>query len=375
MRYKKVICIKSYNGLYERMISDDNIRVAIYSAAKNKRKNNKRHRRLRYIKAHVEEYIPIVKQWILDFAPAQHIPITINDGISAKKREIIVPTVKEILIHHAVIEVIKPQLTRRMYEHSYASIPRRGLHRGVLVTKRWIQQHENDTKYCLKMDIKKFFNSVDQEILLKKLRKIIRDKRYFNYLKQIVRTVDKGIPLGFTTSQWFANFLLTEFDHKVKEFWKIKYYIRFMDDMVIFGTNKRKLHKLRKEITTFIKQTLNLEIKDNWQIFFLDSTRSKKKKGRLLDFLGFKFYRTHMGLRGRLALRAQRKAKRIFKKGKPNIHDARQIVVYAGLIKYANCYHWFKRHIDKFVNIKQMRLNISHYDKYSKGGINGEYMV
>jgi ABC-type phosphate/phosphonate transport system substrate-binding protein len=77
-----------------------------------------------------------------------------------------------------------------------------------------------------------------------------------------------------------------------------------MDDMVIFGTNKRKLHKLRKEITTFIKQTLNLEIKDNWQIFFLDSTKSKKKKGRFLDFLGFKFYRTHMGLRSRLALRA-----------------------------------------------------------------------
>lgn len=156
MRYKKVICIKSYNGLYERMLSDDNIRIAIYSAAKNKRKNNKRHKRLRYIKAHIEEYIPIVRQWILDFVPAQHIPITINDGISAKKREIIVPTVKEILVHHAVIEVIKPQLTRRMYEHSYASIPRRGLHRGALVTKRWIQQHENDTKYCLKMDIKNF---------------------------------------------------------------------------------------------------------------------------------------------------------------------------------------------------------------------------
>lgn len=75
------------------MITDDNIRLAIYKVAKNKRKNNKRHKRLRYIRDHVDEYIPIVRKWILEFEPAKHTPIEINDGISAKKRYIIVPTV------------------------------------------------------------------------------------------------------------------------------------------------------------------------------------------------------------------------------------------------------------------------------------------
>lgn len=351
------------------MIDEQNIRNAIGLAAKNKRKNNQRHRKLRYIRDHVDEYIPIVRQWILDFVPAHHVSITINDGISAKKREIIVPTVEEIIVHHAVIEVLKPYLMKGMYEHSYASIPRRGVHRGVQVTKNWIQKHEKETKYCLKMDIKKFFNSIDQGILLKKLRKIIRDKKYFEYLEKIIKTVSKGIPLGFTTSQWFANFILTELDHKIKEQWGIKYYIRFMDDMVIFGSNKRKLHRIRKEISQFVKNNLNLEIKNNWQVFFLDSTKSRKKKGRFLDFLGFKFYRKKVGLRSSVALRAQRKAKRIFKKIKPNIHDARQIVVYAGFVRYANCHKWFIKHIEKLINIKQMRQKISCYDKNIIGGI------
>lgn len=84
--------MKSYNNLYEKVFEDDNIRLAIKEAAKNKRKNNRRHRKLRYIKEHCEEYIPVVKEWILNYhAPAHH-EVEINDGISAKKRKIIIPT-------------------------------------------------------------------------------------------------------------------------------------------------------------------------------------------------------------------------------------------------------------------------------------------
>ena len=349
------------------MLSDENVRLAIIRAAKNKRKNNRRHKRLRYIHDNIDKYIPIVRQWIIDFEPAKHKPVEINEGISGKKRLIIVPTVKEMLVHHAVINVLSPILEKSMYNHSYASIPGRGLHSGMQTTRKWIYNDHTNTKYCLKLDIRKFFDSIDQDILLERLGKKIRDKKYFTYLEKIIRTTDTGIPLGFTTSQWFANFLLTELDHKIKEEYGVKYYIRFMDDMVLFGKNKRDLHNTRNRIANYLTEELHLQLKDNWQLFFMDSVKSKKKTGRFLDFLGFKFYRNHVGLRRRLALRTQRKAKAIYKKGRANIHDARQMIVYAGIAKYSDSYDWYMSHVAPYINTKRLRHQISIHDrKYNK---------
>lgn len=273
-----MIVIKSYNGLYDNMIRDKNIQLAIINAGRNKYKNNRRHRKLRHLRANANEYADTVRKWLDNFEPSKHTPIEINDGISAKKRQIIVPTVKEVVIHH------------------------------------------------------------------------------------IVRTTDHGIPLGFTTSQWFANFLLTELDHKIKEDWNVKYYIRFMDDMVLFGSNKRELHRVRKLIAEYLETELHLQLKKNWQLFYLDSD-NPNKKGRFLDFLGFRFYRHHVGLRRKLALKIQRKAKHIYRKSKANIHDARQMVTYAGLTKYADCRDWFRIHVLRYVSIRYLRKKISRYDK------------
>ena len=354
--------MKSYNNLYEKVFSDDNIRLALQNAAKNKRKNNKRHRRLRYAYAHTEEFVPKVKQWLLEFEPKPHKKISINDGISAKKREIIVPTVKEVIIHHAVINVLKPILLKGMYAHSYASIPRKGTHKVIKLVSRWIYNDHANTKYCLQMDVKKFFDSIPQDRLLAKLRKLIRDDKYFELIRKIVVTAESGIPLGFTTSQWFANWYLTPLDHKIKEEFGAVYYVRYMDDMVIFGSNKRKLHKIRQRVEEYLNDVLGLKLKENWQVFLMDSVRMKKKKGRFLDFLGFKFYRTHIGIRSKVALKTQRKAKRIHKKGRANIRDARQIVTYGGLVKNADCHIWFSTHVLPFVNIRSMRRQIARYD-------------
>ena len=352
------------------MFSDENLRLAIVNAGKHKYKKNKRHEHLKFMRKRADEFIPTAKRWLKNYEPANHEPIEINDGISAKKRMIIVPTVQEVVIHHAITNVLKEIVRPSMYEHSYASIPGKGIHQAMKTVKKWIYNDPKNTRYCLKLDIRKFFDSIDQEVLLNKLRKIIRDKQYFEYIEKVVRTVPRGIPLGFTTSQWFANFLLTELDHKIKEEMKVKHYIRFMDDMVLFGSNKRKLHKVKEQIEKYLNEELHLQLKGNWQVFPMDGIKKKSvKKGRFLDFLGFKFYRDHIGLRRKIALRIQRKAKRIFKKGKANIRDARQMVVYAGFAKYANIRNWFKRHVLLYVSIKRLRKKISNYDKQLKGGL------
>lgn len=95
------------------MISNENIKLAIIKASKNAKKNNKRHKKMRSILENIDKYIPIIREWILNFEHAKHKPIEINDGISAKKRFIIVPTVKEMIVHHAVTNVLAPILKKR----------------------------------------------------------------------------------------------------------------------------------------------------------------------------------------------------------------------------------------------------------------------
>ena len=372
---RKGYFIKSYNGLYDEMISDENILLAIKRAAKNKRKNNRRHRRLRHIRDNAERYIETVRQWIINFVPPSHMPVQINDGISAKRRIIIVPTVEELVVHHAMVNVLRPVLAPPMYEHSYGSIPGKGLHKGVRAVQKWLKKDPWETRYCYKLDIKRFFESVDQNILLRKLRKVIRDNQFFDYVVKVVRTCPHGLPLGFITSQWFANYYLTSLDHYIKEELKIHYSIRFVDDMVLFHHDKTRLHVVRKAINHYLYKYLNLEVKYNWQVFLVAKSNKKHYKGRMIDFLGFKFYRQHTGFRSSIALAIQRKAKRISNKIKANVKDARQIVTYSGFTRYANVHNWYENHIAQYVDISHMKRLISAYDRAhnkSKGMIFNE---
>ena len=358
--------MKSYNNLYEKLLSEENIRLAISNAAKGKNKKNKRHLRLKRIANNSDEYMRLVPIWIKTYKAHKHRSITINDGVYAKKRQIVVPTAVEEVIHHAVVNILKEITLPSMYEHSYASIPGRGTHKAVKTIRKWLNNDHENTKYCLKLDIRKYFDSVSQGVLLDKFRKIIRDYKFYLLLEEIVSAVGCGIPLGFVTSQWFANFLLTDLDHKIKEEWGAKYYIRFMDDMVIFGNDKKHLHELFDKIQDYLFRNLYLEVKDNWQVFYMND---RFGKGRALDFLGYKFYRFHTGLRKKIAIRMHRKAKRIYVKEHPNIHDARQMVTYAGYTKNVNVYCWFHKRIKPYVSIRYLRKRISAYDRNNAGGL------
>lgn len=348
--------MKSYNHLWEKLVSHENIILAVVNASK----GNMRRRKLYEIRSEPVKYVPLIRSWIEEYKPAKHLPKTINDGISAKVRTIIVPTVREHIVQHAVMNILKPILTKGMYEHSYASIPRRGCHKGMRTVRRWIRRGGSDIKYCCKCDVRKFFDSIDQDILIYKLRRKIRDECFMELLEKIIRTTKRGLPLGFYTSQWFANFYMQDFDHYVKETLRVKHYIRYMDDVVLFGSNKRQLHRARDEIEAYLARELRLTIKSNWQVFRF---HTRKDKGRFLDFMGFRFYRNRTTLRRKIALKAMRKARRISKKKKPSVYDARQMLTYTGWTKRTDTYAWFRRHILGYVDLKQLRRIISYYDR------------
>lgn len=348
--------MKSYNHLWEKLISDENILLAIRNASK----GNMKREMLTYLKYHAEESIPMIRNWIEEYEPHQHRVKIINDGISAKKREIIVPTVQEHIVQHAVMNILKPIFMHGMYEHSYASVPGRGCHRGMKVIKKWIRHDTRNVKYCLKLDIQKYFDSISQDILIQKLKNIIHDEKFLNLLIKIIHTTNHGLPLGFYTSQWFANFYLQKFEHYVKENLKVVHYIRYMDDMVLFGSNKRKLRKVFEDIVNYLSVELGLQVKHNWQLFRF---HTKQNRGRFLDFMGFRFYRNRITLRRKIALKAMRKARRIGRKPHKTVYDARQMLTYIGWTKHTDTYAWFQKYIIPFVDFRSLRKIVSNYDK------------
>lgn len=354
----------SYNGLWDDFIDEDNIKRCIVKAAVGKKKR----RTVKKVIKDVDSYADEIRDYVLDFHNFDHESIEIEDGPSGKKREIIVPRFKEHVVHHMVVNSLMPMFTKGMYDHTYSSIPGRGLHKAAKKIRAWIDKDTKNVKYCLKMDIRKFFNSIDHDVLEKKLRKYLRDERVLNIVLTIIDATDHGIPLGFYTSHWLANWLLQPLDHKIVEKWGATHYVRYMDDMVIFGSNKAELHLIKDKIERWLNKH-GLELKDNWQVFRFDhivknkKTKKKEHKGRALDFVGFVFYRDKTYLRKGLMLRLTRKAKKVQKKGKFTIHDARQLMAWFGWVDWADAYKMYTKYVAPNIQIKKCKQYISQYDK------------
>jgi hypothetical protein len=236
-----------------------------------------------------------------------------------------------------------------MYEYSCGSIPKRGAHYGKKRIEKWLRNDLKNTKYVFKMDIKHFYESVDKDVLKKMLKRKIRDWRALELIYKVIDSCEKGLPLGNYTSQWFANFMLTELDHYIKEQLGAKHYMRYMDDIVIFGGNKKELHKMHKAIDTYLREKLHLKIKENWQVFRFEY----KGKGRPLDFMGWQFYREKTILRKSIFIRIMRKAKRVGKH--TTIQGAQGMISYMGYIKHTDTYGSYINHIRPYVNIGKLK--------------------
>ncbi|WP_204790975.1 reverse transcriptase/maturase family protein, partial [Oscillibacter sp. CU971] len=302
--------MKSYKHLFDICISEENRRKAIKKA--------KRTKRIRKMirKRHLsdEALLALSYDWIISYENAEHTPIVIQDGIRHKERVIIVPTLEELIVQHCVVMALEELFWHGMYHHSYASIPKRGAHKAKKVIEKWIDKDPKNVKYVLKMDIRHFFDSIPHDILKAKLRKRIHDDQMLDLLFKIIDVTDVGLPLGFYTSQWLSNWFLQELDHFIKEQLHAVYYARYMDDMVVFGSNKKVLHQIRQAISGYLGENLGLELKGDWQVFRFSYTVKGEDLGRPLDFMGFQFYRNRTVLRKSIMLKATRKARRIHKK-------------------------------------------------------------
>ena len=369
--------MKSVNHVYEIALSEEVRRIAVHNVLRNARKT----REFKRYAGNEEETVKLAKDWIENYHNDSHKAVEIYDGITRKKRTIIVPTTRELIVQHCVVEALKPMFFRGMYRHSYASIPWRwvksgnkvngcdqflkdirGAYHGKKVIEKWMKDRKN-TKYILKMDIRHYFESIPHDKLKKMLSDRIHDEKMLKLLFTIIDVIPQGLPLGFYLSQWLSNWYLEGLDHYIKEKLGAIYYVRYMDDMVIPGSNKRRLHQMRKAVSEYLESELGLELKDNWQIFRFSYEKNGKTYGRDLDFMGYRFFRWKTIMRRSIMLKCTRKARRIAKKIKPTVYDARQMISYNGYLKHTDTHQMFNEWIRPFIDMNKLKNIVSRYDR------------
>lgn len=375
--------MRTYKHQFEKVIEYGNLAKAINRSSLRKRDRDDVYDVFLNPDKHIKK---IIKQLLEQtWKPRKHRAEVINDGITQKKRLIIRPDFcYEQVIHHAVIQVMQPIFYKGMYEYSCGSIPDRGATLGQKYIEKYIRKNnisnppknckwnKSNIKYVLKLDIHHFFQSINIDILKQKFANKIKDERMLWLLNTILQSnivsfegqdVDIGLPIGYYTSQWFANWYLQDLDHFIKENLHIRCYVRYMDDMIMFGKNKKELKRCLEKIREFLK-TLDLDIKDNWQIFRFDYIdKNGKRKGRPLDFIGFKFCRDKTILRKPIMYKATRKASKLEKKEKLTWYDACQVLSYMGYFKHSDTWLIREKYIAKKISIKACKSVISKHSK------------
>lgn len=258
---------------------------------------------------------------------SQYEAFKINDP---KPRDIHKTSVRDRLLHHALFKILYPYFDKRFIAHSYSSRKSKGTHRALIMFKKMcnkVSKNNTKTVLVLKCDIRKFFASIDHQILKDILKKYIHDTDTLNLLNNIIdsfHTVPgKGLPLGNLTSQLLVNVYMNEFDQWVKYKLKAKYYIRYADDFVVLSTDKTELERYLENIHIFLDERLRLQIHPNKVSITTPASG--------VDFLGWVHFPKHRVLR---TVTKQRMFKNLKKKEYAN----NSVQSYLGMLKHGNSY-------------------------------------
>lgn len=321
------------------------------------------------------------------FKTSEYEIFILNEG--KKKRDVYkLPFFPDRIAQWAILQVIEPFLVANMTADTYSAIPGKGIQpivndlRGYYKTKRvdgkkksvWVPSillsDEENTRYCYKIDLHHYYQSINHEILKQKFRKVFKDPELLWLLDEIADSINTateedlielslsgeievdpntGIPIGNYMSQYSGNFYLSSFDHWVKEELHVKHYYRYMDDVVIFASSKEELHEIHRKVTAYTRDYLHLNIKGNYQIF--------PTKVRGVDFVGYRFFGEYTLLRKSTAINFKRKMRACRKKMENNIPPTYSewcsFNSYKGWLGNCDSYRLFKKYMEPLIEYMQ----------------------
>lgn len=244
--------MKRAKHLYERVASFENLRAAAKSALRGKRGRMPGAAFL----ANLEHEIVALRRELADgsYRCSGYRYFTIHEP---KKREVAAAAFRDRVVHHAVVRVIQPIFEKRFIEDSFASRPGKGTHAALKRASRFTRRY----RYALKCDIRRYFHSIDHGIMMGQLARVIGDQRVLDLLGTIIASHrdavecewveggglfdvtqhTRGLPIGNLTSQFCANIYLDGMDHFIKHDLRVKGYVRYLDDFVLFGDDRETL--------------------------------------------------------------------------------------------------------------------------------------
>jgi len=203
-----------------------------------------------------------------------------------KLRHIHKASVTDRLVHHAIYRQLYPLFNKIFIADSYSCRLGKGTHRALKSFKKMagkVGGNQSQTAWVLQGDVRKFFESINHQILIDNLSEYIEDEKIIWLLKNVIYSyqpqLGRGLPLGNLTSQLFVNIYMNIFDQFIKHRLKIKYYLRYADDFIVINKSQSDMLKLLREISKFLREKLKLELHpDKIFVKTLDSG---------VDFLGW----------------------------------------------------------------------------------------
>lgn len=373
--------MKTCRNLLEQSLTPQNVRKCMLDAAEGKLK---RREVLRAFEHFDKTYDLVTKcARAPNYFPREDNKHVVIDGTNHKERTIEKPMfAPEQILHHVIIEPFKEVLLNGLYEQVYGCLPasiketesgkyvirKYGPHAAAQKIRKWVQV--NRKIYVAELDTHHAYDSVDLEILMGKLRKVIKDEAWLSLADRFIRgrnNKEKGLVLGHYTSPWFFNFHLKDFDHFAAGQEGIRY-LRFADNLFLVGTNKRKVHRAVAAIKVHLRDCLKLELNQSAQVYRFEYVdRNGKARGRAVNALGFIIHRNRMTLRKRLLKRIRRKAIRIKKKQEPTWHDAAAMLSRLAWIRGTNTYGYYMRHIKPNIQTKALKKKVRAHSRAMQG--------
>ncbi len=281
--------MKQIGGLFDQLWLRDNLVQAAYAAAKEKRARP--HVRLFF--GDLDRHLAAIGRQ-LRHGKYRFSPYTSFSVQDTKTRIIHAPSFQDRVVHHAIIAITGQTFERGALEHSYACRTGRGQHAALRQALAWTRR----TDYYGKMDVSKFYDSVDHGVLRRLLRRRFRERRLLDLFDQLLASYcvapGNGLPIGALTSQYLGNFYLDEFDRRLKAGGHARRYLRYMDDAVVWGTPETIAAVRNDAGVVFDGLKLTMKNGGEWN-----------RCSRGLPFLGFVVYpdRLRLGKAGRKRLR------------------------------------------------------------------------
>ena len=289
--------MKRYGKIFPKIYEMENL----YLAHANARRDKTFYKEVKMVDSDPEYYLGQIQEMLKSgsYEVSEYAVSMIND--KGKERELMkLPYYPDRIIQWAIMLQIEHIFMEVFCSHTCASIYGRGIKEASRLTEKYMK-NKFESRYCLKIDISKFYPNINHRILKKLLMKKIKDKKVLELLFKIIDSYpgEKGVPIGSYLSQYLANFYLSYFDHWLKEQMGVKYVVRYMDDIVIFHWSGQYLHWLLQQMENYLMTNLDLQIKPNHQVF--------PTAIRGVDFVGYRFFFGYKLLRKKTCKKLKKK--------------------------------------------------------------------